>query len=323
MGFLDIFIVNVAGPSIQSGMNASFADIQLVPAAYTLAYGAGLVTGGRLGDLFGRRRVFVLGTVAFALASVACAAAPDPGLLVAARVLQGLAAALMLPQVLALIQLTFPRPAERSRAIGLYGAVIGSGAVAGQIAGGLLVRWDVAGLGWRAVFLVNVPLCLLTLVGATTVVKERGERSPARPDLGGVLLLAPGLFGLLHPVVVGGERGWNAPLIAELFAAALLLALFALWERRVSRTGGAPLLPPRLFRQRGFSVGLPTALFFYGTNGAFVFLLAFHLQRAGGFTPLASALEFLPWPSRLPSRRCSTDAWNRDSVPRSCRGAVP
>ncbi|MDG4536178.1 MFS transporter [Streptomyces sp. AV19] len=294
MGFIDIFIVNVASPSIQDEMNASFADIQLVPAGYTLAYGAGLVTGGRLGDRFGRRRVFAVGTLAFGLTSAACAAAQSPGVLVGARVLQGLAAAVMLPQILALVQVVFRRPGERARAIGIYGAVIGSGVVAGQILGGLLIRWDVAGLGWRAVFLVNLPLCGVVLAGTGAVVREPGKRTPTRLDLGGVLLLAPGLFGLLRPVVVGGDRGWTAPLAVELSAAVLLLILFIVWELRVTRSGGVPLLPPRLFRQRGFSLGPPTALFFYGVNGAFVFLLAFYLQRAAGLSPLAASLEFVP-----------------------------
>ncbi|NSC24996.1 MFS transporter [Streptomyces albus subsp. chlorinus] len=295
MGFLDIFVVNVANPAIQRELNASFAEIGLVPAGYTLAYAVGLVTGGRLGDLYGRRRIFLSGVAAFAATSLLCACATTPAFLIGARVAQGLAAALMLPQVLALLQATFRREEERARALGLYGAVVGAGVVAGQVVGGLLLAWDVAGLGWRAVFLVNVPLCAATFAGALVLVGE-ADREGARPalDLAGAALLGAGLFGLLHPLVVGGEGGWTAPLVVETCAAAVLLGLFVLWERRVARAGGAPLLPPRLFAQRGFSLGLPTALLFYGSNGAFVFLLAFHLQQALSFSPWQSAALFTP-----------------------------
>ncbi|MGW5938148.1 MFS transporter [Streptomyces celluloflavus] len=294
MGFLDIFIVNVANPSIQTEMHATFADIQLVPTGYTLAYAAGLVTGGRLGDIFGRRRIFLIGVVTFAVTSAACAAARSPGFLVGARILQGLAAAVMIPQVLALVQVTFRRNDERTRAIGLYGAVIGLGVLAGQIVGGFLIEWDVAGLGWRAIFLVNVPLCVITFIAGLMLVKDRGERLAMKLDLGGVILLGLGLFGLVHALVIGAERGWITSLVLEMVAGTLLLGLFIVWERRMARIGGAPLLPPQLFKQRGFSMGLPTALFFYGVNGAFVFLLAFYLQHAMDFTPLGSALEFTP-----------------------------
>ncbi|CAL9586910.1 Multidrug resistance protein Stp [Streptomyces sp. enrichment culture] len=294
MGFLDIFIVNVANPSIQAEMNASFADIQLVPTGYTLAYGAGLVAGGRLGDIFGRRRVFLVGVVIFALTSVACAAAQSPGFLIGARIAQGLGAAVMLPQVLALIQVTFQRDEERSRAIGLYGAVIGIGVVAGQIVGGFLIEWDVADLGWRSIFLVNVPLCVITFVGALALVRDPGERTPMKLDLLGVVLLGAGLLGLVHGLVIGAEQGWTGLRVGEMAGGAVLLALFILWERRVAAGSEAPLLPPRLFKQRGFSMGLPTALCFYGVNGAFIFLLAFYLQQAKDFTPLQSALTFTP-----------------------------
>ncbi|GAA2640410.1 MFS transporter [Streptomyces axinellae] len=294
MGFLDIFIVNVANPSIQAELHASFADIQLVPTGYTLAYGAGLVAGGRLGDIFGRRRVFLVGVVLFALTSVACASAQSPGFLVGARIAQGLGAAVMLPQVLALIQVTFQRNEERSRAIGLYGAVIGLGVVAGQIVGGFLIEWDVAGLGWRSIFLVNVPLCVITFVGALALVRDRSDRTPMKLDLPGVILLGAGLLGLVHGLVVGAEQGWTGLRAGEVAGGAVLLAIFVLWERRVAEAGRSPLLPPRLFKQRGFSMGLPTALCFYGVNGAFIFLLAFYLQQAKDFSPLQSALTFTP-----------------------------
>ncbi|NYH78263.1 MFS family permease [Actinopolyspora biskrensis] len=294
MGFLDIFIVNVANPSIQAALNAGFAEIQMVTAGYTLTYGVGLVAGGRLGDIFGRRRVFLIGVFAFAVASTACAAAPNAEFLIGARIVQGLAAAVMLPQVLALIQVTFHRDQERSRAIGLYGAVIGVGVVAGQIVGGLLIAWDFVGLGWRSIFLVNVPLCVMAFIGGLVLVRDGGEHTRMKLDLPGVVMLGPGLLGPVHSLVIGAEQGWSGLLVGEMAGGMVLLILFILWERRVAASGATPLLPPRLFNQRGFSLGLPTALFFYGTNGAFVFLLAFYLQQAEEFSPLASALTFTP-----------------------------
>ncbi|WP_219729366.1 MFS transporter [Streptomyces noursei] len=294
MGFLDIFIVNVAAPAIQTEWHAPFADVQLVPAGYTLAYAAGLVTGGRLGDVFGRRRVFLYGVGTFAVTSAGCALATTPAFLIGARLLQGLAAAAMLPQVLALIQVTFPQDRARARALGLYGAVIGAGVLAGQILGGLLVAWDIAGLGWRTVFLVNVPLCAVTFVGAALLVGEDRTAVAGRLDLSGASLLGLGLFEVVHALVTGPERGWTAVPSCELATGIALLGLFLIWERRVERAGRTPLLPPRLLAQRGFSRGLPTVVCFYGANGAFVFLLAFHLQHALGFSPLGSALEFVP-----------------------------
>ncbi|MEK2479592.1 MFS transporter [Streptomyces noursei] len=294
MGFLDIFIVNVAAPAIQTEWHAPFADVQLVPAGYTLAYAAGLVTGGRLGDAFGRRRVFLYGVGAFAVTSAGCALATAPAFLIGARLLQGLAASAMLPQVLALIQVAFPQDRARARALGLYGAVIGAGVLAGQILGGLLIAWDIAGLGWRTVFLVNVPLCAVTFVGAALLVGEDRTAVAGRLDLGGASLLGLGLFGVVHALVTGPERGWTAVPSCELATGTALLGLFLAWERRVERAGRTPLLPPRLLAQHGFSRGLPTVVCSYGANGAFVFLLAFHLQHALGFSPLGSALEFVP-----------------------------
>lgn len=293
MGVLDVFIVNVAVPHIQDQLDASFADIQLVVAGYTLAYSVGIVTGGRLGDAFGRRRIFLLGTALFGLASAGCAVAPNATALIVLRVLQGISAAVMLPQVLAIIQVIFT-PEKRATAIGCYGAALGLGAVAGQVVGGGLLAWNPLDLGWRSIFLVNVPMCVLTMVGTMLTVDGPRGSHRARFDVVGMVLLGAALFGLLHPVITGGESGWSAGNTAELVTALALFAAFGWWERRLSARGGSALLPPTLFGQPGFSKGLATALLFYSGNTAFVLVLSYFLQRGLRLTPLQSALAFSP-----------------------------
>ncbi|WP_345460695.1 MFS transporter [Actinoallomurus oryzae] len=293
MGMLDLFIVNVAAPAVQGDLHASFGDIQFVIAGYTLAYAMGLVTSGRLGDAYGRRRVFVIGVVVFGAASVACAAAPGAGALVAARVVQGLGAALMLPQVLALIQVMFTGT-ERARAIGLYGAVLPVGAIAGQIAGGSLVRLDLFGLGWRMIFVVNVPLCVLAAIGALLTVTKVDGSGRSTFDVPAVGMLSLALLLLLYPLIVGPERGWSSTATIELVASAVLFAAFGLWERRVDARGAAALLPLRLFGERGFARGLPTALFFYSGNSGLVLILSYFLQKGVHLAPLSSGLVFVP-----------------------------
>ncbi len=294
MGVLDIFIVNVAISDIQRELNGSFADIQMVVAGYTLAYSVGLVTGGRLGDAFGRRRVFLIGTVLFGLASGGCAVAPNALALIALRAVQGLSAAVMLPQVLAMIQVIFPAD-ERAKAIGFYGATIGLGAITGQVAGGALLAWNPAGLGWRSVFLVNVPLCLLTAVGTIwTVDRLPAVRRRVRFDLLGVVLLAAAMFSLLHPVITATRSNWTVGNTAEIVASLAFFAAFGLWERVLSDRGGMALLPPALIRQAGFTKGLGTALCYHSGNAALVLIMSYYIQRGLGATPMQSALAFSP-----------------------------
>lgn len=293
MGVLDIFIVNVALPAVQSQLRASFGDLQLVVAGYTLAYAVGLVTGGRLGDTFGRREVFMTGTALFGLASIGCSVAPTPGALIVLRIVQGLSAAVMLPQVLAMIQLIFPED-KRAKAIGFYGATIGLGAVLGQIVGGALLAWNPLDLGWRSIFLVNVPLCVLTVIGTRLTIGRIARGAGAKLDLVGVVLLGLALFGLLHPVIMAGQSGWSGTSTVEIVAAALLFVVFVWWERRLSGHGGQVLLPPSLFAQEGFRKGLATALFFYSGNAGFLLILSYFLQRGLHLTPMRSAMVFSP-----------------------------
>ncbi|RFU38007.1 MFS transporter [Actinomadura logoneensis] len=285
MGLLDVSIVTVAVPSIQHDLRAPFGEVQFVAAGYTLAYAVGLVTGGRLGDRFGRRRMFLAGVVLFVLTSLACAAAPSAPALVGARVAQGLAAAVMLPQVLSIVQDAFTGPA-RATALGAYGATIGLASIAGQIVGGALLAWNPLGLEWRSVFLVNVPVGAVALaVAGRTVRESHGVR--ARIDLAGAGLLAVALVALLLPPVL--ERGWPL-VVAGAAVGTVLLAVFALVERRQAD----PLVPPRLLGQRRIVRGLLTVLAFYTGNAGFFLLLAYHLQAGLGLTPLQSGLAFAP-----------------------------
>ena len=295
MAVFDQFVVNVAIPSIQRDLHASFAQVQFVVAGYALAYAVTLVTGGRLGDIFGRKRLFMVGMAGFTLASALCGLAPGPGLLVAARLLQGLGAALMAPQVLAIIQVTFPA-SERGGALSVYGAVIGLASLAGQALGGLLIRADLFGLGWRVVFLVNIPIGLAALLAAAPLVQETRSPTAHRLDLGGVAILTGGLVLFTVPLVAGRDAGWPPWAWACLLASLPVLAGFVRFERRKTRRGESPLVALDLFRGRAFAAGLGVAFPFGMANPAMFLTLALYLQLGLQFSPLAAGLTFAPAP---------------------------
>ncbi len=252
-----------------------------------------LVLGGRLGDLFGRRRLFLGGMAAFGLTSLACGLAPDAWSLVAARVAQGAASAAMLPQVLATVQAT-TSGARRARAMGLYGATAGLSMVAGQILGGVLVAADVAGTGWRAVFLVNVPVVLVGLVLAARAVPETRSERPEPVDLPGTVLLAAALLALLAPLTEGRAAGWPLWTWLSLAAVPPLAAAFYAVERAADRRGRTPLVPPSLFAlvslRRGLLLILPFSIGFSG----FMFVIAVALQDGAGLGPVAAGLALAP-----------------------------
>uniref|UniRef100_UPI003FA3529D MFS transporter n=1 Tax=Streptomyces luteogriseus TaxID=68233 RepID=UPI003FA3529D len=243
---VDFFIVNVALPTIGTDLAAGESVLELVVAGYGVSYAVLLVLGGRLGDLFGRRRLFLVGMAAFGLTSLACGLAPGAWSLVAARVAQGASAAAMLPQVLATIQATTTGP-RRAKAMGLYGATAGLAMVAGQILGGVLVAADIAGTGWRSVFLVNVPVVLAGLVPAFRVVPETRSPRPEPVDVPGTFLLAASLLTLLVPLTEGRAAGWPLWTWLSLAAFPLVTAAFFAVERRADREGRTPLVPPSLF----------------------------------------------------------------------------
>lgn len=290
---IDFFIVNVALPTIAADLSASESVLELVVAGYGLAYAVLLVLGGRLGDLFGRRRLFLGGMAAFGLTSLACGLAPSAWALVAARVAQGAASAAMLPQVLATIQ-SATSGSRRARAMGLYGATAGLAMVAGQILGGVLVAADIAGTGWRAAFLVNVPVVLVGLLLAARAVPETRSPRPEPVDGPGTVLLAAALLALLAPLTEGRAAGW--PLWTWLSLAAfpfLAWAFFAV-ERRADRRGRTPLVPPSLFAlvslRRGLILIVPFSMGFAG----FMFVIAVALQEGAGRSPVQAGLALVP-----------------------------
>ncbi|WP_353942454.1 MFS transporter [Streptomyces sp. HUAS MG91] len=290
---IDFFIVNVALPTIDRDLNASEPVLELVVAGYGIAYAVLLVLGGRLGDLLGRRRLFVGGMAAFGLTSLACGLAPTAWTLVAARVAQGAASAVMLPQVLATIQATTAGP-RRARAMSLYGATAGLSMVAGQVLGGVLVSADVLGTGWRSVFLVNVPVVVLALVLAVRAVPETRSAHPEPVDGPGTVLLALSLGALLAPLTEGRSAGW--PLWTWLSLAAFPFLAYAFYavERRADRAGRTPLVPPSLFRlpslRRGLVMVVPFSIGFSG----FMFVIAVALQQGEGLGATAAGLALAP-----------------------------
>ncbi len=289
--FLDFFIVNVALPAIHADLHAGPATLSLVVAGYGLTFAAGMITGGRLGDLYGRRRVFALGLALFTLTSLACGLAPTAGVLVAARMLQGAAGALLTPQVLAILGTTYEGE-RRGTAFAAYGFAMGIAGVLGQLVGGALIQADVLGLGWRAIFLINVPVGLLALPLVGRVVPEsRGAR--ARLDLAGTLLGTAAVTALVLPLVEGREHGWPLWTWLNLAAAPVLGAAFVAQQHRRSRGGRAPLVELALFRGRSFAIGSLTAMTFSLVPPSFFFVLALYLQQGRGYSALFSGVVFV------------------------------
>jgi EmrB/QacA subfamily drug resistance transporter len=292
---LDFFIVNVAMPSMQIELHASTSAIEWVVAGYGLTFAACLITASRVGDRIGRRRAFCLGLTLFTIASLACGLAPDPTVLIAARLLQGVAAALISPNVLAIIGVAYQGP-DRVRALTAYGMVMGFAAACAQLIGGALVQADVAGLGWRTVFLINVPVGLAAILLAPGQVPESRLEPDAgsQLDLLGTLLVTTGLTALLLPLVEGRQQGFLTPpwTWISLGLAAVILLAFVIHQVRQSRRGRRPLLEPRLFRERAFSAGLVTQLAFWSGMASFFLVLALYLQQGHGLNALQAGLVF-------------------------------
>ncbi len=291
MSVLDFFIVNVALPSIQRGLRAGESSIEWVVAGYAVSTAVLLVTGGRLGDRFGRRRVFALGMAIFVAASAACALASGPAELVAARVVQGVGAALMGPNILSILGVVYTGPA-RVRAISVFGMVMGLAATSGQLIGGVLIRTDVAGLGWRVIFWINVPLGVAALLAARRMVPESRDERRSRVDLTGVALITACLVAVVLPLVDGRQAGWPVWSWAALAAAVPLALAFAAHQRRKADRGGAPLLDPRVFASRPLRAGLLTQTVFWCQQAAGYLVLGLYLQQGRGLSPLSAGGVF-------------------------------
>ncbi len=294
MQLVDVSIVNVAIPSIQRDLAASYAHIQLVVAAYQLTFAVLLITGGRLGDIYGRKRIFMIGMAGFTLASAACGLATHSSMLVAGRAVQGLFSALLYPQVLAVLHVTFPAH-ERSRAFGIMGGVVGIATIAGPLLGGSFIDWDLLGLGWRPIFLVNVPLGAASVAAAVYYLRESRSPHPLHLDIPGTLLATLGLGLLIWPLAEGRQAGWPWWAFVCLAASLVVLAFFAWYERRLTDRGASPLLNFHLFRDRGFNAGLLAALTLFLGVPAFFFAFMLFLQVGLGYGALHAGLTTLPF----------------------------
>jgi EmrB/QacA subfamily drug resistance transporter len=291
MVVLDFFIVNVALPSMQSDLGASNTAIEWVVAGYALTSAIFVITAGRLGDRFGRRRMFSLGLAVFTVASAACGVAGTPLELVLARLLQGVGAALLTPNVLSLIGVIYSGP-DRVRALSVYGTVMGLAAVGGQLIGGALIAADPAGLSWRTCFLINLPIGIAALVLAPRVIPESRQSVAPGLDKRGTVLATATLTAVVLPLLEGRQHGWPAWTWLSLAAAPLLLAGFVVDQRRLSRRGGSPLIDIALFHHRSFSAGLVTQLCFWAGQASFFVVLALYLQNGRGLHPLPAGLVF-------------------------------
>ena len=296
MDLLDSTIVNVGAPAIARDLHASGSQLQWVIAGYTLAMAVALITSGRLGDLYGHRRMFLLGIGAFTVFSTLSSAAANPQMLIAARALQGLSAAVMLPQGLSIIRSVFP-PAQAGSAMGIFGPVMGLAATLGPIVGGALVQANLFGSEWRSIFWVNVPVGLAALVCAWRVVprdKPHGAGAPTL-DVIGALLSGIGMLLLVYPLIQGREKGWPAYMFVMMAAAVPVFAVFWLQQRARQRNGRTPLVTPSLFTKRAFTGGLVFAMFFFSGMNALFLVLMLHIQLALGYTSLHAGLTGLPF----------------------------
>ncbi|MEU7150966.1 MFS transporter [Streptomyces sp. NPDC045456] len=293
MNLLDATVVQVAAPAIHAELGGTVSDIQWFTTAYTLPFAVLLITGGRLGDIAGRRRIFVIGVTGFMLASAACALAPSAGLLIAFRAVQGAAAAVIIPQTIGLIKTMFSGD-EMSKALGSIGPVMGLAAVCGPVLGGVLTHADLFGSSWRAAFLVNVPVSLAVLAIAPKMPEARAPKRPTL-DLTGTLLAMVGTGLVVHPLI-GGDiatlTGWSWGAVVT---GLLVMILFGLHQRRAAAGGRSPLVESSLFARRSFPAALVTSAAFFAVTNGLMMVIVLHLQLGLGTDALDAGLTLVPW----------------------------
>jgi EmrB/QacA subfamily drug resistance transporter len=293
MDLLDVLVTVIAGPSVLRDLGGSTTLIQWFTAAYTVAMASGLLIGGRLGDMFGRRRLFLIGMAGFAAASLLCAAALSAEMLVATRVLQGFFGAVMIPQGLGLIKEMFP-PNEMAKAFGLFGPIMGLSSVGGPVLAGWLVDADVLGLGWRMIFAINIPIALLGILAGMRYLPASNPNRALRLDIPGSLLATAGMAALVIPLIQGREHGWPVWSLALIGLAVGCFGAFAVVERRRDGAGQATLVVPSLFSKRAFTGGLATGLLFFASLMGISLIVTLFVQLGLGFDPLRAGLTGLP-----------------------------
>jgi EmrB/QacA subfamily drug resistance transporter len=294
MDLVDVTIVNVAIPSIQRDAGATFSQIQWITAGYALAFAAGLITGGRLGDIHGRKRLFLIGIGGFTLASALCGFAANPEMLVASRILQGGMAAMMVPQVLSIVHATFPAH-ERGKVFGLFGAVVGLGAVMGPLLGALLTEWNLFGLEWRPIFLINLPVGIAGLILGSRFIAESKAPRALKLDLVGVTLVTLGLLMLLYPLTRGDELGWPAWGFVSMSGSIGVFWGLVAYEKKKAARDGSPLVELSLFKVKSFAAGIAVQTVFGVALGIFFLVWTLYMQTGLGWSPLRAGLTGVPF----------------------------
>ncbi len=291
---VDFFIINVSLPSIHTSIGANPAELQLVVSGYAASYAVFLITGGRLGDLYGRRRLFLIGMAGFLATNTLCGLATTPMQLVTGRVLQGVSAAMLVPQVLGSIRALFPSEAELAKALSFYGVMMGLAASIGQFAGGALVEWSPFDWGWRTVFLTKLPIGIPVMLAAWLMVPETSASRRQRLDIGGAVLVSITLACLVLPMSEGRQQGWPPWTFISLCAVPFLAAAFLWLEARVAARGGSPLLDLGLMAIPSFRRGVLVGTLFFFTTSFYV-LFAIYEQEGYGTDPLFTGLAILPY----------------------------
>jgi EmrB/QacA subfamily drug resistance transporter len=289
MDLMDATIVNIAGPSIRAALGGGASTLQWLPAGYTLAFAVFLITGARLGDMFGRRRLFLIGSAGFTVMSAACAVAPSMSVLIVFRVLQGSFGALMIPQGFGMLKEVFDED-EMTKVFGAFGPMMGLSILAAPILAGALVEANLWGIGWRLVFLINVPIGVAAFAGAVRVLPRTVAHPGIRLDTGGMVLIGVALTAIIYPLIQGRTDGWPAWTFVSLAVGAALLGAFALWERR---RPGDPLIEPGLLANRSYTSGILVALAFFGAFGGLVLCVSLFAQLGEHFSPIHAGLTLM------------------------------
>lgn len=291
---LDFYIVNLALTPIQNGLNASASQLQMIISFYTSAYAVFQITGGRLGDLLGRKNMFIVGLLGFTLSSALCGFAPSPWILILGRVIQGVSGAIMAPQVLSIIHTLFSER-EQPFVMGLYSFVFGLAAVLGQLLGGILISLNIFGLGWKIIFLINVPIGLLSLIGAIKCIpKQKTTKSKEKVDWLGIFLISLCLGLIVYSLTQGIEKNWSIEVISMLLLAIPIFITFVFQEKRLTQKQGSPLIDIKVFESRNLKLGAIVSFLFY-CSGIFYLGLGVFLQKGLNWTSIEAGFSIIPF----------------------------